>query len=423
MTADYSPTNRKQSSTCSRRHFLGGAMMTAAVGSLWEVSVGGQVRAKAAEPVAPASGPKIKLGLVGCGGRGRFLANLFKQHGGYEFHAVADYFQEVADRLGDAMGVAESRRFSGLSGYKKVIESGVDALVLETPPCFFPEHATAAVDAGLHVYMAKPVAVDVPGCRQIEAAAKKATKKKRVFLVDLQMHTDPVNQQVAERVRKGDAGDIGMISTIGISGGHPDPPKTATIESRLRNNIWDNDIAIGGGHVLVFSIHSIDAGLWVVGKHPVAATGAGRICRKDPHGDARDIYSVVFEYADGLIHEHSGQHLPNGNRGDLSCHVCGQVGHAKVTYWGEAEFHVRGQKPFAAEVKNLYTNGAKYNIAAFYQAVATEQYDNPTVRRAVDSTLACILGREAFDRKCQITWEELLKENKRIELDLRGLKA
>ncbi|NOX53025.1 MAG: Gfo/Idh/MocA family oxidoreductase [Planctomycetes bacterium] len=408
---------------CSRRSFLSGALTTAAASSLWGASATIQTRAEGAEAVSPTSGPKIKLGLVGCGGRGLFLARLFQQHGGFEFHAVADYFPDVANRLGDAMGVASGRRFSGLSGYKRVIDSGVDALVLETPPCFFPEHATAAVDAGLHVYMAKPVAVDVPGCRSIEAAAQKATQNRRVFLVDLQMHTDPVNQKVAERVRKGEAGRVGMISSKGISGGHPDPPKTATIESRLRNNIWDNDIAIGGGHVLVFSIHSIDAGLWVVGRHPVAATGSARICRKDPHGDARDVYSVVFEYPDGLIHEHSGQHLPNGNRGDLSCHICGQTGHAKVTYWGEAEFHVRGKKPFSGEVENLYTNGAKHNIALFYRAVAAERYDNPTVRRAVDSTLACILAREAFDRKCRLTWEELLKENKRIEVDLSGLKA
>jgi myo-inositol 2-dehydrogenase/D-chiro-inositol 1-dehydrogenase len=124
---------------------------------------------------------KIKLGVIGCGKCGSWIANLFKNHGGYQMHAVADYFQHVADKCGDAIGVNSDRRFSGLSGYKKLIASGVEAVALETPPYFFPEHAAAAVDAGLHVYMAKPVAVDVPGSLTILDAGKKSTKNKRVF--------------------------------------------------------------------------------------------------------------------------------------------------------------------------------------------------------------------------------------------------
>ena len=98
-----------------------------------------------------------------------------------------------ADKCGDALGVDKSRRFSGLSGYKKVIESGVEAIAVETPPYFIPEIAAAGVEAGLHVYMAKPVAVDVPGCLRIGAAGKQATEKQRVFLVDYQIPTDPNN--------------------------------------------------------------------------------------------------------------------------------------------------------------------------------------------------------------------------------------
>ena len=139
----------------------------------------------AAESPAPGAGAeraarKIKLGLVGCGGRGSWIAQLFKQHGGYELHAVADYFRIGPRACGRTLGVDKSRCFSGLSGYKKVIESGVEAIALETPPGFFPEHARAAVEAGLHVYVAKPVAVDVPGCLTIEAAGKTATQKQRV---------------------------------------------------------------------------------------------------------------------------------------------------------------------------------------------------------------------------------------------------
>ena len=137
-------------------------LRTAAGG--WAVAAAGGLLA--GEPVKPASpkfDQKVKIGAVGCGGRGAWIAGLFQQHGGYEFVAVGDYFQEVADACGQALGVEPGRRFSGLSAYKKVIDSGIEAILLETPPWFFPQHGEAAVQAGKHVYMAKPVAVDVPG--------------------------------------------------------------------------------------------------------------------------------------------------------------------------------------------------------------------------------------------------------------------
>ena len=168
---------------------------------------------------------KIKLGVIGNGGRGGWIANLFKKHGGYEMYALADYFQEVADQCGDKLGVDKARRFSTLSGYKRLLECGLEAVALETPPYFFPEHAKAAVAAGLHVYMAKPVAVDVPGALQILAAAKEAARKKRCFLVDYQMPTDPANNEILGRLRAPAFGAISQIATVGIGGGFQDPPK------------------------------------------------------------------------------------------------------------------------------------------------------------------------------------------------------
>lgn len=99
---------------------------------------------------------------------------------------MADYFPEVADQQGEVLGVPKSRRFSGLGGYQKMIASGIEALVVEGVPFFYPQQAQAAVAAGLHVYMAKPVAVDVPGALSISESAKRATAKQRVFLVDYQ---------------------------------------------------------------------------------------------------------------------------------------------------------------------------------------------------------------------------------------------
>ncbi len=404
----------------SRRRFLGGALGAAAAGPLLAAAT-----ALAADNPAAKADPKrkIKLGLVGCGGRGSWLAGLFKQDGGYEIDAVADYFQEAADKCGDNLGVARGRRFSGLSGYKRVLESGVEAMALEVPPCFFPEMAAAAVEAGVHVYMAKPVAVDVPGCLRIEAAARQATGKRQAFFVDYQIPTDPSNVEVVRRIHNQAMGKLAKMVTICVSSGYSDPPKTATLESRLRNSVWTRDIALGGDWILAYDIHAVDAALWAARQRPVAATGTSRICRSHPHGDARDVCEVLYEYADGLVHTHSAQSLPNGADTELACYVYGETAHALITYWQKAHFHRRGEKEYTGQVVDLYTAGAVRNIASFRQAVTGGHFGNPTVGRAVDGCLTCILGREAAARHCRLTMDELLKENKHIELDLSGLRV
>ncbi len=303
---------RSTTGSLSRRDFLKTSAGAAAAAPLLGAAAG-----FAAESPTPESKPeppqrKIKLGWVGCGSRGHFLSPLFKNHGGFELSAAADYFPQVVAEFGQKFGVDPGRQFSGLSGYKRVIESGVEAIVLETPPCFFPEHAAAAAEAGLHVYLAKPVAVDVPGCLKIEAAGRQATEKQRVFLVDYQLPTDPMNIQVAERVWREEKGKLVKATTIGVSGTRPDRPKKPTIEDRLSGSVWDNDIALGGSSLVSYDIHAIDAALWLIGQRPVEAVGRSRVARPNAYSDGPDVVSVIYEYADGLIHEHTGMALANG---------------------------------------------------------------------------------------------------------------
>ena len=406
-----------------RRGFL--EVMAAGMGmagTLLATSQWSAAHQAAEQPGGPVGGRKIKLGLVGQGGRGRWIARLFQKHGGYQITAVADYFPEVAEAAGREFGVEKKYCFSGLKGYQKVLDSGVEAIVLKTPPCFFPEHAKAAVEAGVHVYMAKPVAVDVPGCLTIQEAAQEATRKNRVFLVDYQMPTDPVNQKVAEFIRSGQLGPLARVTTVGISGGHADPPKTETIASRLRGLIWDNDIPLGGGYIVSYDIHAIDVAVWVLGRMPTAAKGACRIARPEPRGgDSPDVFSVIFEYEDGLVHDHFSQHLPNRTPGELSFKAFSYTGHAVINYWGSSAYEIRGQKRIEGAVENLYEAGAMRNIAAFYKAVLEGPYDNPTVPRAVAGCLTCILGREACLRGQRVPMAELLAEKRKLPLDLTGL--
>lgn len=403
----------------NRRQFVSGALAAAAGAvALPRLGLSAESDSKPAEIKR-----KIKLGVVGQGGRGSWITRLFAKHGGYEIFGLADYFPEVVNKFGEEFGVDKARRFSGLGGYKKLIDCGVEAIALETPPYFIPIHAQAAAEAGLHLYMAKPVAVDAPGAIAIQEAGKLATQKKRCFLVDYQIPTDAINIEVKKRVNEGGLGKLAQILTTGVCGGFSDPPKTANLESRLQHLIWVNDAALGCDYIGNFDIHAIDAAIWVLGRRPVAAMGASSICREKPHGDARDVCSVVYEYADGLVHNHFGQALKNSTDGELSCRIFGQNANAMVNYWGKA--YVRsGPKHYGGgEIKNLYQAGAERNIATFYENVVDGRTENPTFQRAVDGVLTCLLGREAALRRTRLTMDDFIKENKKQDVDLTGLKA
>ena len=151
---------------------------------------------------------KINLGIIGCGGRGTWIAELFKENGGYNIAAAADYFKDRVDNLGEKLGVPEAMRFTGLSSYKRVLEQKLDAVAIESPPYFHPEQAAAGVDAGCHVYLAKPMAVDVPGCDSIAKSGKKAAGKKLVYLIDFQTRADKFYIEALKRVHNGAIGEL-----------------------------------------------------------------------------------------------------------------------------------------------------------------------------------------------------------------------
>ena len=403
----------------SRRTF----MTAAASASVLAALPVGAAESPAPEAKPPEFTRKIKLGIVGLGGRGSWIANLFKKHGGYEMWAVADYFQEVADRHGDGLGVDKARRFSGLSGCKKLIASGAEAVVIINVPHFHAEQATDAVAAGLHVYMAKPIAVDVPGCLAIEALGRRAAAKQRCFLVDYQLPTEEPNIEVAKRIREGGLGPLAHVVSFGFSGAWADPPKTQTLESRLRNEIWLSDIALGGDNIVSFDIHIIDGVVWVLGKRPVAASGRSRTCRPNPSGDRTDCSGVVYEFDDGVLWTHVVHALnDNADLTSLSASFFGQAATGHIQYGGKV--YVRGgDMHYVGTCGSIYDQGAIRNIATFYQDIAEGRFGNETVRRAVDGTLTAILGREAATRRRYLTLEELVRENTRLDVDLSGLKA
>lgn len=397
------------SHSVSRRNFLGGMAATVAAAQL-------------ARPARAAEG-KIRAGLIGAGGRGNMMAQFIQAHGGYELAAVADYFPEVAEEAGAQFGVPAGRRFSGLDGYKRLLDCGLDAVFLETPPYCFPDHTEAAVAAGCHVFMAKPVACDVPGCLRVREAARRAQAAGKVFLVDFQTRTDPLFIEGIDRVHRGEIGPLGLLASMYTDEGFSDPPFEDTVANRLRRLIWVNDNDLGGGYLVNAGIHAVDVALWIAGSVPVAATGMSRVIRDDPHGDSHDIYAVTYEFAGGLLQQHRGEHLRNKFSFHSDCTAHGQKGFLETGYSGSVILRAMEGDWEGGVVQDLYPNGAKRNIAAFHDCVLKGDCANPTVEPSINANLATILGRDAAERRTRLTWDEMLRENRSIEPNLKGLKA
>ena len=399
---------------CSRRDFLAGAIAAGASTALLHP-------ASAADQFPPKQFPrKIKLGMIGCGGRGSWLSALFEQHGGYEMHALADYFPDRVEKAGDRLGVAAARRFSGLNGYKRLLDSGVEAVVVVNVPHFHAEHGHAAVEAGRHVYAAKPVAIDVPGALRVQAAGKLATQKKLCYLVDYQMPTDPVNIEVVKRIHEGGLGRLAHVDSIGFSPPWREAP-VANIEDRLRH--WLTTVALSGDVITENTIHSINAVLWVTGRRPASAIGRTRVCRPNPRDDSREIYLVTYEFDDGLLWTHRCQSLNNQLEWALNLHAYGDKATALVSYRGKSYLR-GGPKHFGGgNVESLYDQGAIRNIATFYRNIVEGRCENPTAQQAGDDALTAVLGREAATRRRELTMAELIRENKPLEFDLTGLKS
>jgi len=367
---------------------------------------------------------KISLGLVGCGGRGVWIADLFMKHGGYQMVAAMDYFQDRVDAAGQKFGVEASRRHTGLMGYQRLLEKKVDAIVIESPPYFHPEQAAAGVEAGAHVFLAKPIAVDVPGCRSVEESGKKATEKKRCFLVDFQTRTDPLYQEAVKRAQKGDIGKIVCGEATYIA----DIPWTQQIpeleadptnpERQLR--AWGLSRALSGDVITEQNIHCIDVATWILDQHPVRAYGTGGQKGRTA-GDCWDHFSVIFTFPDEVIVSFCSKQLGAG-WDDILCRMYGTEGTIDTHYF--ADVSIRGKVPFAGgKVNDLYPNGAIRNIATFYENVTKGDYSNSTVAPSVRSNMTTILGRTAAYKRADVTWEEMAKSTERFEPNLKGLKA
>jgi myo-inositol 2-dehydrogenase / D-chiro-inositol 1-dehydrogenase len=372
---------------------------------------------------ASSVGKKVDLGIIGCGGRGSWIADLFQKHGGYNVVAAADYFPDRVNKLADKLGVPSARRFTGLAGYRRLLDTQLDAVAIESPPFFHPTQAADAVAAGKHVYLAKPIAVDVPGCKTVQESAAKATADSRCFLVDFQTRA---NELFVEALRRVHGGAIGRFA-FGEATYHAEDPFEGQVqyarsddpESRLR--AWGLSRELSGDIITEQNIHTLDVASWIMGQPPVSAYGTGGRKFRDV-GTCWDTFSLVFQYADNVgITFSSRQFNGQGTRPEgIRNRMFGSDGVLETEYGGQVlirgkQFYRGGQTP------TIYEQGAVNNIATFYDAIQRGDYSNATVPESVRSNLVTILGRTAAYRGQVVTWDELLRGDEPVVADLKGL--
>ncbi len=367
---------------------------------------------------------KINLGLIGCGHRGQWIAKLFQKHGGYNFVALADYFQDQVDEAGEKLNVPATNRYAGLSGCRRLLEQKLDAVVIESPPYFHPEQAAAAVEAGKHVYLAKPIAVDVPGCLTVAESGQQATAKKLCFLVDFQTRANKLYQDAVKAVHDGELGKI-----ISVEANYHCGPTWERMDQLLRQSPQDPEVRLrawgvsrllSGDVITEQNIHALDVACWMLDAEPIRAYGTGGR-KREFVGDCWDHFAVIYYFPNDVVVSFNS-HQSGFGYDDIMCRVYGLKGTADTHYFGNVtvkakELHSDGK------VGNLYSDGVETNIATFHDSIIRGDCANTSVPASVRSNLTTILGRMAAYRKGVATWQEMMKAKEKFTPDLQGLKA
>jgi myo-inositol 2-dehydrogenase/D-chiro-inositol 1-dehydrogenase len=409
-----------QARGASRRDFLRDSAAVIAGGAM----VGSLSFAKAAHA---AGDETIKIALIGCGGRGSGAAKqALSTSGPVKLIAMADVFQDRLDGslrelmsqegVKDRIDVPDERKFVGFDAYQKALAAGPDLVILATPPGFRPFHFEAAVNAGKHVFMEKPVATDAPGVRRVLAAAQEAKKKNLGVGVGLQRRHQNIYLETIKRLQDGAIGDI-VATRVYWNGSTPWVHKRAELDAKYGHKLsemeyqmrnWYYFTWICGDHIVEQHIHNMDVSNWLKNAHPVKANGMGGCqVRKGPdYGETFDHHAVEFEYADGSRMYSQCRHIP-GCWNSVSEFAVGSKGtanaHGQIKPHGSDGWRYRGPQPdpYQVEHDDLFASiraGKPLNEGEW----------------GATSTMTAIMGRMCTYGGKEVTWDEAL--NSKIEL-------
>jgi predicted dehydrogenase len=355
----------------------------------------------------------IQAVIIGLGGRGGGAGRDFLeavQATGVEgkIVAVADLFPEQAKRGKENFGVAEDKCFSGFDAYKKALEvPGVNYAILATPPGFRPTHFKACVEAGKHVFMEKPVAVDGPGCRVMYEVGEQAKKKNLKVAAGTQRRHRPSYIETVKRLQDGAIGEIAALRAYWVNGGpiwHRGERGDTELERQARN--WYHYIWLCGDHICEQHVHNIDVCNWIMNDHPVKCWGLGaRQQLGDKSGEIWDNFAVEFQYANGVrMYSYCGQikrewssvsEAADGSKGSCELHDGRNVIKTRDgNTW----------RPTGIKEDNGYVNEHRNLIRAI-----TEDKELNEAKNVTDSTLTAIMGREAAYSGAGVEWDAILK--------------
>lgn len=394
----------KQNDGISRRDFLKSTAATAVLVGAGPLLVGQGVHA--------AGSDVIKVGVIGCGGRGKGAANDCLAAGeNVKIVALGDAFKDRLDscvndltkneKLKGKVDISPERCFVGFDAYKKVLASGVDLVILATPPGFRPTHFQAAVEAGKHVFMEKPVAVDAPGVRKVIAAGELATQKNLGVVAGTQRRHQKSYVETMKRIHDGVIGHIIGGQCYWNQGGlwmHPRQPEWSDMEWQLRN--WLYFTWLSGDHICEQHVHNIDVMNWALQAHPEKAVGmGGRQVRTDPaYGHIFDHFTIDFVYP-GDIHIMSMCRQIDGCANNVSEFVSGWKGYSNcassITCDTPWKYEGEAMGPYQQEHKDLIDSiraGKPLNEA----------------KRVAESCMTAIMGRMSTYTGQEITWEQAL---------------
>jgi predicted dehydrogenase len=412
---------KPDSTDLSRRAFIGSVAAAGAAAVSACASAGG-ARAQTA-PAVPTQdrvtgrapdGPLLKAGLIGCGGRGRGAAANFLDAGAnLQIVALADVFPdrvaEARQLLNERRGqqIADARCYTGFDAYQKLINSDVDVVLHATPPHFRPAHMAAVIDAKKHLFMEKPVAVDVPGAQAVMATADKAASLGLSIMTGTQLRRDLARMEVYRRVRDGAIGDIVAMRTLRNQGAlwyRVPQPGWSDMEYQIRD--WVNWAWLSGDIIVEQHIHHLDAILWVLGKTPVKATGMGAHLRR-PTGDQYDFFSIDYEY-DGGLHMHSTIRQLNGCANVREEVFVGTKGSANLD---GIIFDPAGRQIWKYDGPT--NNPLVQEHVDWITAIRSSKPVN-TARETALSTLMAVMGRDSAYTGKGITWTDLLASTARL---------
>jgi predicted dehydrogenase len=373
---------------------------------------------QAAPNVHAGGSDELKVGLIGCGGRGTGAAEQACNAGkGIKLVAMGDMFPDKLEQsrnhlrsaLGDRYAVKDDCCFLGFDAYKQVIPL-VDVVLLTTPPHFRPLHLEAAIAAGKHVFTEKPMAVDAPGVRRVMAACEEARKKSRAVVAGFCWRYHGAVREAMKRVHDGAIGDIVAVQcsyNTGTLWHYDRQPSWSDMEWQLRN--WLYFTWLSGDHIVEQAVHNIDKLGWAMkDTPPKRAYGmGGRQVRTDPKfGHIFDHHSVVYEFDHNVRAFHTCRQQP-GVHNDVSDHILGTKGVCHISGSNGAA-SIEGEKPWVAEGKlvrgeNMYQNEHNELFASIRADKPINNGDS-----MCKSTLMAIMGRMATYTGQVITWDMAL---------------